>query len=163
MKTSLKHKQAVIKNVCVLVHKGSKMIKVMVPEHENIEVELIGSLVSELNNYSILIATDRENELEMESGLKGLGTHYSIINFKELFEKRIEINGKVKRNHFNLLVIDRVPYGADDEFTTPENGRKLTNRINYIYSSYELPIVSLSKSDANTPLRINHFTNKVDE
>ena len=165
MKTSLKRKEAIIENVCELVRKGSKMINLKVPKSENIEIELIRRLAADLNDYSILIATERENEIEMWSGLKGVGTHFSVVNFQELFDKRIEINGKVKNNRFDLIVINQVPHGRYDQFTAPEERLKtstLTNRINYIYGLYGLQIVSLSKTDSDSELRIHHFTKKVD-
>lgn len=69
----------------------------------------------------------------------------------------------MKRNEFELLLIDRVHYGVHDKYTTElekEKTSTLTNRINYLRCLYEIPIISLHKSDKDKPLRINHFTKK---
>ncbi|MCM5661951.1 hypothetical protein [Galbibacter mesophilus] len=134
---------------------GNELIKVMVPLDQNIEKELIIEITKKLDNKRVLIATE---EYSSET-LKELST----INFTELFEKKIEINSHIKQNVFDIIIVDRVPYGKYDDFTALEERKKastLTNRINYIYKLYELPIVSISKTDVNSELRINHFKKK---
>ncbi|WP_379953216.1 hypothetical protein [Dokdonia sp. R78006] len=134
---------------------GNQLIKVMVPLDQNIENELIVEISKKLEDKRVLIATEKYSTETLE----GL----NLINFKELFEKKIEINGHIKQNVFDIIIVDRVPYGKHDSFTTLEEKEKtstLTNRINYINKLYELPIVSISKADAKSELRINHFAKK---
>lgn len=131
----------------------NELIKVMIPKNQNYDSELIKQICKRLSKKNILIAS--------ESYSNNLECNYSIINFIELFEKKIMINGNIIYNKFDLIIVHDIPYGEHDIYTKIEEKEKtptLTHRINYLNRLYSLPIISISKTYADSELRINHFS-----
>ena len=144
--------ELIVKQIVESLNKGNVLIKVMVPKNINYESILIEKIHKSILSKRILLASER-NEIN-------LSTTYNIIDFAELFDKKIPINGKIKINEFDVIIVDNIPYATHDEYTTDEEKEKqptLTNRINYLNNLYKIPIISISKTDENSELRINHF------
>lgn len=148
--------ELIVKQIVESINKGNELIKVMVPKTINYESILIGEIHKSIVSKRILTASER-NEIN-------LPTIYNTIDFDELFDKKIPINGKIKINEFDIIIVDNIPYHTHDKYTTDEEKEKqptLTNRINYLNNLYKIPIISISKTDANSELRISHFKKKV--